>query len=69
MIHLLSCSAAPEEAPMVQEDPEDARPPDPVLGLAALPDHPHVLHRGPQRAAPPAQVHPAAHALWGRLLG
>lgn len=69
MIHLLFYSAAPEEAPVVQEDPEDARSLDPVAGLEAVPDHPHVLHGGPQRAAPAAEVHAAAHALRGGLLG
>lgn len=61
--------AAPEEASVVQEDPQDPGPLNPVSGLEALPDHAHVLHGGPQRAAAAAQVHPAAHALRGRLLG
>lgn len=60
---------AVKETSMAQPDPENARPSHPVPGLASLPDHPPVPHRGPQRAPPPAQVHTAAHALWCHHLG
>lgn len=63
------CADASEEAPLAQPHPEDPRPPYPLTGLEALPDHTSLPHWGPQRAPPPAQIHAAAHALWSHHMG
>ena len=58
-----------QETQVVQEDPEDEKPADPVTGLAAVPDHPAVQQAGGQHALQDAKIHAPTHALHGVLLG